>query len=154
VLIKILQPGFFAREDTWSPFVAAAWMVGVNIGLTIALFYWIGFVGIALATAIAAWVNAGLLALWLTRARFLVADARLKSRLPRIAVASGLMGGVLIAGQYATMPWLTADLPARAAALAALVLGGMAVYFGFAVLTRAADVREIVQTFRRRKVAE
>jgi putative peptidoglycan lipid II flippase len=154
VLIKILQPGFFAREDTWSPFVAAAWMVGVNVVLTIGLFYWIGFVGIALATAIAAWVNAGLLALWLTRARFLVADRRLKGRLPRIALASVLMGGVLLAGQQAAMPWLTGNLAWRVAALAALVVGGMAVYVGFAVLTRAADVREIARTFRRRRVAE
>jgi putative peptidoglycan lipid II flippase len=154
VLIKILQPGFFAREDTWSPFVAAAWMVGINIVLTVGLFFWIGFVGIALATALAAWVNAGLLAVWLNRARFLVADRRLKSRLPRIAIASALMGGVLVAGQYAAMPWLTGDVVARAAALTALVLGGMAIYFGFAVLTRAADVREIVQTFRRRRVAD
>jgi hypothetical protein len=43
---------------------------------------------------------------------------------------------------------------ARAAALTALVLGGMAIYFGFAVLTRAADVREIVATFRRRRVTD
>jgi putative peptidoglycan lipid II flippase len=154
VLIKILQPGFFAREDTWSPFVAAAWMVGVNVVLTIGLFYWIGFVGIALATAIAAWVNTGLLALWLKRARFLVADRRLKSRLPRIALASVLMGGVLIAGERLAMPWLTGELAPRIAALTALVIGGMGVYFGFAVLTRAADVREIVATFRRRRVAE
>ncbi|MBK1667472.1 murein biosynthesis integral membrane protein MurJ [Rhodovibrio sodomensis] len=154
VLIKILQPGFFAREDTWSPFVAAAWMVGVNILLTVGLFYWIGFVGIALATAVAAWVNAGLLALWLRRARFLVADMRLKSRLPRIALASLLMGGVLVAGQSFAMPWLTGGLAARAGALAALVLGGMAVYFGFAVVTRAADVREIASVFRQRRVAE
>jgi len=154
VLIKILQPGFFAREDTWSPFVAAAWMVGVNVVLTVALFYWIGFVGIALATAIAAWVNTGLLALWLRRARFLVADRRLKSRLPRIALASLLMGGVLVAGQPAAMPWLTGGLAERAGALTALVVGGMAVYFGFAVLTRAADLREIVSTFRRRKMVE
>ncbi|MBK1697062.1 murein biosynthesis integral membrane protein MurJ [Rhodovibrio salinarum] len=154
VLIKILQPGFFAREDTWSPFVAAAWMVGVNIVLTVGLFYWIGFVGIALATAIAAWVNTGLLALWLHRARFLVADARLKSRLPRIALASLLMGGALVAGEAFAMPWLTGNLAERVAALAVLVLGGMAVYFGCAVLTRAADLREIVRTFRRRRVAE
>ena len=154
VLIKILQPGFFAREDTWSPFVAAAWMVGVNVVLTVGLFYWIGFVGIALATAIAAWVNTGLLALWLRRARFLVADARLKSRLPRIALASLLMGAVLVGGQALAMPWLTGDLAMRVAALAALVIGGMAVYFGFAVLTRAADLREIAGVFRRRRVAE
>ena len=64
------------------------------------------------------------------------------------------MGGVLVAGQSAAMPWLTGELALRVAALAALVLGGMAVYFGFAVLTRAADLREIVQTFRRRRMAE
>jgi putative peptidoglycan lipid II flippase len=129
-------------------------MVGVNVALTVALFYWIGFVGIALATAIAAWVNTGLLALWLRRAGFLVADARLKSRLPRIALASVLMGGALVAGEAGAMPWLTGGLPERVAALAALVLGGMAVYFGFAVATRAADVREIASVFRRRRVAE
>ena len=153
VLIKILQPGFFAREDTWRPFVAAAWMVGVNIVLTLALFFWIGFVGIALATAIAAWLNTGLLALWLHRARFLVADARLTRRLPRIALASALMGAGLVTGQAAAMPWLTGGLAHRVPALAALVLGGVGVYAGCAVLTRAADPKEIVAAFRRRRVA-
>jgi putative peptidoglycan lipid II flippase len=80
VLIKILQPGFFAQEDTVTPLRIAAVSVVVNIALSLVLFWQIGFVGIALATALAAWVNAGLLAGGLWRRAFLRPDDRLKTR--------------------------------------------------------------------------
>jgi putative peptidoglycan lipid II flippase len=152
VAIKILQPAFFAREDTVSPFKAAAWMVAVNIALSVALFFWIGFVGIALATAFAAWLNAGLLALWLRRRGFLALDARAKRRMPRIALASAVMGGALVGGQWLLLPAFALGPVQAIGALGALVLGGIAVYAAAAQGLGAADARELAQVFRRRQV--
>lgn len=67
VLIRVLQPGFFAREDTFTPSWIAAISVAVNIGLSLALFPVFLHVGIAIATSVAAWTNVCLLALILAR---------------------------------------------------------------------------------------
>ena len=58
-----------------------------------------------LATALAAWLQAGLLA-WSLRGRgHLKLDARLRRRLPRMLLASFLMGAVLWAGQRWLIAW-------------------------------------------------
>lgn len=67
VLIRVLQPGYFAREDTVTPTVFAAVSVVVNIALSLVLFPSLQHVGIAAATSASAWVNAIMLAVWLAR---------------------------------------------------------------------------------------
>lgn len=66
ILIKLFQPGFFAREDTATPTWFSAISVGINILLSLTLFPLIGHVGIAIATSASAWANATLLgfSLW------------------------------------------------------------------------------------------
>ena len=67
VLVRVLQPGYFAREDTITPTVFAAISVAVNITLSLALFPRFQHVGIAVATSVAAWGNAIMLGAWLAR---------------------------------------------------------------------------------------
>ena len=67
VLIKALVPGFFGRQDTATPVKISVFAMVVNIVLNIILMRPFGHVGIALATAIAAWLNAGLLGYVLVR---------------------------------------------------------------------------------------
>ena len=57
VAIKVLQPGFFAREDTRTPMRYGFVSMVVNVVAAFVLFYLFGHVGIAAATSIAAWVN-------------------------------------------------------------------------------------------------
>ncbi len=151
VMVKILQPAFFAREDTVTPLRSAVAGVVVNIALSLGLFFWIGHVGIALATAVAAFVQAGTLAAWLRRAGYLHLDERLRARLPRIALASAAMGAGLLAGAWSLESWLAGG-PAKAVpALALLVVGGMALYGVLALLLRAGDTRELGALLRRRR---
>ncbi len=131
VLIKVLAPGFFAREDTATPVKVASAALAANVVLNLLLMGPLGHVGIALATALSAWLNAGLLAVILLRRGHLRLDARLKARLPRIAAASAAMAVPVAAFAVGYDGWHGGD-GARAAALAALVLGGAAVY-GLAV---------------------
>ena len=61
VLIKVLVPAFFARENTKTPVLIAAICVCVNVVLNLLLMKVLGHLGIALATSISGWLNAGLL---------------------------------------------------------------------------------------------
>jgi putative peptidoglycan lipid II flippase len=143
VLVKVLQPAFFAREDTVTPFRMAVATVAANIALSLALFWPLGHVGIALATALSAWLNAALLGLALFRRGFLALDARLKTRLPRVALASLIMGAGLWALMQWLLTWFDAALGWRVAGLALLVGGGLGLYALLALALGALRLDEL-----------
>lgn len=149
VLIKTLSPGFFAREDTRTPVLVAACAVVLNIALALALMGPLAHGGIALATALTAWANAGTLALLLVRRGHFRADPRLRRTLPRMLAASALMAAALVGGEWLLAGWLAPVGALAVAALAILVAGGAAVYFALAHVTGAADLREIKRLLRR-----
>ncbi|MCB2116117.1 MAG: murein biosynthesis integral membrane protein MurJ, partial [Rhodobacteraceae bacterium] len=128
VLQKVLQPLYFAREDTRTPFRFAVWSMVVNAALAIGLAPLLGFVAAALGTTLAGWAMTAQL-WWGTRAmgEAARADDRLRARLPRVLAASAIMGAALWAMETALSDQLAAH-GHRYWALAALVLGGMAVY--------------------------
>jgi len=148
VLIKTLSPGFFAREDTATPVKVAALAMASNVALAAALMQVLAHVGIALAAACTAWLNAGLLALLLHRRGGLRLDRRLKRAAPRVALASALMGLALWAAAQAMEPWLAGPGGARVAALAALVAGGLALFAILAQATGAARVGQLKTALR------
>jgi putative peptidoglycan lipid II flippase len=96
VLQKILQPLFFARENTKSPFHYALVAMVVNAVLAVGLAYVVGWLAAAIATTTAAWVMVWQLARGAHGfgdvARF---DSQFRRRLWRIVLASALMGAVL-----------------------------------------------------------
>ncbi len=145
VLIKVLLPGFFAREDTTTPVKIAALCLLTNILLTLALIGPLAHVGIALATAISAWLNASLLALRLRRADLLQPDARLKTRLPRIVAASIMMA----AGLWLLQPWLLPLPPVLGLAL--LIAAGGLGFLLLAQLGGALDLAEVKSLMTRRR---
>ena len=61
MLIKVLAPGYFARQDTKTPVKIAVVCMVVNMGLNLILIWPLAHVGLALATSLAALLNAGLL---------------------------------------------------------------------------------------------
>ncbi|MCS6877356.1 MAG: murein biosynthesis integral membrane protein MurJ [Geminicoccaceae bacterium] len=95
VLVKVLATGFFAREDTRTPVFVAALCLGANVLVILATIGPFGHVGIALATALSNWINAGLLTLVLVRRGAFVPGARLRSRVLRLLLASGLLSLLL-----------------------------------------------------------
>ncbi|ROU01118.1 murein biosynthesis integral membrane protein MurJ [Histidinibacterium lentulum] len=153
VLQKALQPVFFARSDTRTPFRAALWAMLVNVGLAIGLAPLIGFSAAAWGTTLAGWAMVAILA---RRARSLgdaaKPDARLKRRLPRILLASAIMGAVLFAVHLLTAPAYQPGGP-RGLALAGLVLLGIAVYFTAAQMLGALRLSELRGALRRRPSA-
>ena len=149
VLIKVLTPAFYARKDTATPVRVALIALAVNVVLNVALMIPLQHVGLALATALAAWVNAGLLYVLLARRGLFAADARLKRRLVRMGLATAAMVGAVVAAAGALDPLFTGAAGARALALAGLVVSGLVVYGLAAPLLGAVRVGEARALVRR-----
>jgi putative peptidoglycan lipid II flippase len=130
VLNRVFSPGFFARGDTKAPMRFAGVSVAVNVIGSLALYWPLGFVGIAIATTLSGWVNAGQLGMTLHRRGWFTPDTELRRRLPLILLASAAMAAALWWLALALSGLLShgAYLPVRVGALAALVAVGMAVY--------------------------
>jgi putative peptidoglycan lipid II flippase len=92
VLIKILQPAFFARGDTRRPMNYSLISVAVNIALGVSLFFTIGFAGIAMATAAASWITVlqMVVRLWLDETWR--PSARASGKIVRVGLACAGMG--------------------------------------------------------------
>jgi putative peptidoglycan lipid II flippase len=150
VLIKIFQPGFFARRDTATPVKIAAFAVVLNLILNLILMRYYAHVGLAMATAIAAWVNVAVLAMLLHRRGVYSIDQRALSRLAR-TIAAVL---VMILGLFCAIDLFQAGLNGTSmqttGALAFLIIGGMVVYGIAAGLFGAIRLDEVRDALRRR----
>lgn len=149
VLQKILQPLYFAREDTRRPFHFAIAAMVINAAVAIGLAPYIGWIAPAIATTLAGWGMFALLAFGVRRygtaARF---DARFHKRIWRIIIASLLMGAVLWASNVALQPFL--GLPWwRGLALLILMGIGAVSYFGIGQLIGAFRLSEFKAALRR-----
>ncbi|MBP1804718.1 murein biosynthesis integral membrane protein MurJ [Rubellimicrobium aerolatum] len=149
VLHKVLQPLFYAREDTRRPFQYAVWAMVVNAAVAVGLAPFIGFLAAALGTTVAGWTM-----VWqLWRGARSMGDAsrlddRLRARLPRIVVASALMGVILwgaarlLDGALHAPSW-------RYLALAGLCALGIATYFAAAAALGALRPSDLRAALRR-----
>ena len=149
VIQKVLQPLFFAREDTRSPFRYALWSMAVNVGVALGLAPAIGWPAAALGTTLAAWAMAALL--W-RGSRGMGAEAalddRFAARLWRIVAASLVMGAVL-AGSVWAASGLLADAGWRVLALAGIVVVGAVVYFAAGIAFGAFSRADLKGAVRR-----
>lgn len=154
VLVKVLTPGFYAREDTKTPVRYAMISVAVNLVGNLILIPTIHHVGPPLATAISSTVNVGMLYWTLRKRGHFVTDARLRRRLPRLLLAAILMGLVLWQVGPLVNPYLTGSLIRRALGLTALVSAGGAVYAIACFVTGAYRLSDIKALLGRRRPAK
>ena len=149
VLQKLLQPLFFAREDTKSPFRFAVVAMVINAVVAVGLAYAIGWIASAIATTAAGWVMVWLLARGARPfgdvARF---DDRFRRRIWRICAASLVMGAVLwgvavlLTPVFALGGW-------RWLALLVLIGAGSVTYFASGQLLGAFRISEFRASLRR-----
>ncbi|MDO5606148.1 MAG: murein biosynthesis integral membrane protein MurJ [Paracoccus sp. (in: a-proteobacteria)] len=146
VLQKILQPLYFAREDTRTPFRFALISMVINAGVAFGLMGSVGFLAAAIGTSVAAWVMVAQL-WWGTRQMGQATrwDARLRGRAPRIVLSSSLMAVAL----WAMNGWTDRIGMARIPELALLVFGGAAVYFALSFATGAITLTDLRRNVRR-----
>ncbi len=152
VLIKVLQPGYFAREDTKSPMIMAGITVAVNVVCSIFLFlilrpYGFGHVGIAIATSIAAWVNVFLL--WRGLKGFLKTHRRDRKRMRGMVLASVLMGVAVWGGWLGLEDFFTHSQWHRVGVLALLVGMGAAFYAWLVLKLKVTTVADLKEGFGR-----
>ncbi len=153
VLVRALQPGFYARHDTSTPVRIAMICIAINIGLSFALLHSLQYVGLAVATAVSSWTNTFLLGVTLYRRGQLKPDARLKDKLRRMLAATIIMGGGLLLLAWLLRDWFAGHDLYRFAALVILVAGGGALYGFTAIALGAIRMSELKAMLRRRPAA-
>ncbi len=149
VLQKLLQPLFFAREDTRNPFRYAVVAMVINAMLAVGLSFYIGWIAAAIATSVAGWVMVWLLMRG-ARPMGKVAhfDARFRRRIWRIVLAALLMGAVAWLSALWMSPILMMPGLRWLGLLALIGLSGIS-YFGLGHLIGAFRLGEFRAAFRR-----
>jgi putative peptidoglycan lipid II flippase len=127
--IKVFSPGFYARQNTSTPVRIGIIAMAANMAMNI-IFYLSGLahVGLALATSLAAFLNAGLLLRGLRVEKVFFFQAGWLAFLVRIALANLAMAIFLINFSGAWEDWLLWTTFQQAQHLALLVLGGLSIY--------------------------
>lgn len=132
MLIKVLAPGYYARQDMKTPvkigIIAMVSNMVLNVLFVFPLMWYfeMGHVGLALATSVSAWINAGLLYLGLRRGGISLTGVFEAKFVARLVVAVSLMGIAVSMMSPAVSLWLTADLSWRVGQMTLLVFVGMA----------------------------
>jgi putative peptidoglycan lipid II flippase len=134
VAVKVLAPGFYARQDMRTPVRIAAVAVLGNLVFNALLVPSLAHAGLALATALAAWLNAGLLYRGLARERIHRPRPGWGRACLRVAVAGLAMSAFLVVAQGESGQWLAAGAGERALRLVGLIAGGAAIYAGMLLL--------------------
>ncbi|HEY3848151.1 MAG TPA: murein biosynthesis integral membrane protein MurJ [Acetobacteraceae bacterium] len=170
VLVKVVAPGFFARDDMATPVKIGVAAVALNLAMNVVfnLGYIVSSLGVtlpgtyvdrlpalahvgpALATSLAAIFNVGCLGVLLARHGHLRPDAQLRRRAVRMAAAAAAMGLALAATQHVLFA-VPLHGVMRVGALAALVGVGLVVYGGAAMAFGAGDRRELGRMLGRRR---
>ena len=128
--IKILAPGYYARQEMKTPVRIAAVALLIGLGCSLILMLPLGHSGLALGTAIAATINAGLLLHGLLKQGILIPQAGWPTFLARIFAANLIMGVLVFLGTGSTADWMTMTTSGRAWHLLMWIALGASVYLG------------------------
>ena len=130
VMVKILAPGFYACKNTKTPVRIAMIAMGANIVFCLILVYPLQHVGLALATSLAAYLNAALLYFALKKEQAYRPEPGWVGFLLKVCAASAAMGFLIWWGSGDTASWLLLSVWQRAAKLILWVGLGGVLYFG------------------------
>lgn len=145
MLIKVLAPGFFAREDTSTPVKIGIIAMIANMVFNLALIFPLAHAGLALATSLSAWLNAWLLWRGLRKEGAWRSQSGWPRFLAQLAFANATLVAIILYLQPPVDQWLTAGGLQRSVDMALLVAAGVGGYF---VALALAGVR--VRHFRQR----
>lgn len=152
VIVKILNPGFFARSDTRTPVWTALISLIFNVTLNFIVVQRFGIVGLAAATACSASLNCLMLYAMLHRRGWFHFTLPLASKIARQLIATAVMAAAL----WWAMPLLAAHYGGsvweRVWSLTVLVSLGLVVFFGLAFVVGALD-KELLAMLRRKRPA-
>jgi putative peptidoglycan lipid II flippase len=129
IAVKILAPGFYARQDLRTPVRCAFVALAVSQTLAVALMFRIGHAGLTLAISVGATVNAWLLYRAMRRTGIYAPAPGWGRFLTRVALALCALGAALWWSAGPESFWTAAGLWSKAGRLALVVAGGAIAYF-------------------------
>jgi putative peptidoglycan lipid II flippase len=129
ILVKILAPGFYAKQDIRTPVRVAVATLAVTQLLNVAFVPWLGHAGLALAISLGACFNAGWLWFLMRRRGTFRAQPGWAAFLFKVAVALYLMGGVLWYGMGSEASWFEIPTATRIVKLGLVITGAAVAYF-------------------------
>ena len=154
IMVRVLQPGYFAREDTKTPMRYTLWSAGLNVILCILVYITLKeqgilHIGCAIATSIAGWLNVILLMRGLRRVGYLRLNQEYWTRFVKMCLAAVLMGVVVYSLTGVAERWIYIDSKLlRITTISMIGVIGVLVYFYFTHITKAVTFRELKKGFR------
>jgi putative peptidoglycan lipid II flippase len=137
ILVKILAPGFYARQNIATPVRIGIFTLVATQAMNLAFIGFLRHAGLALAIGLGACLNAGLLYFFLRRDRVYAPQPGWPVFLLKVAASVGFMAVVLFTTMGEASWWLAAPWQRKLPAIVGLVLLGAATYaaclaaFGF-----------------------
>ncbi|MBE9561876.1 MAG: murein biosynthesis integral membrane protein MurJ [Proteobacteria bacterium] len=128
ILIKVLASGFYSRQDTRTPVKIAVIAMVTNIVLNLTLVWHLEHAGLALATSLAALLNALLLYRSLRKLSLFQPQTGWKLLLLRILAANIFMIGLLWSANEPILTWFNMSVLERVTNLFGLIIIGGLVY--------------------------
>ena len=129
MLIKVLAPGYFARQDTKTPVKIGIFAMVANMVLNLVLIVPLAHAGLALATSISAFLNAGLLLLGLIRSGVFQFQGGWVRFCVQLVLANTALLAILVVLNQPAENWLQWGITMRVSWVALLVTAGMGGYF-------------------------
>lgn len=134
MLIKVLAPGYYARQDTKTPVRYGIIAMITNMFFNAIFAYFYGYVGLAMATALSALVNMALLYRGLHLANVYKLSKETLVYIGKLIVSGGVMVTVLVWFMPSISVWLEWDLMKRMIMLIGFIGLGALSYLITAVL--------------------
>ncbi|WP_256470548.1 murein biosynthesis integral membrane protein MurJ [Alkalimarinus coralli] len=129
MLVKVLAPGYFSRQDTKTPVKIGVIAMVVNMVFNLILIWPLAHTGLALATALSAWLNAYLLYRGLQKDGVYWLQEGWGKFLAQLLVSLLVMSGVILMLLYQFPDWLLMSVMERISYLAVIVISGGVSYF-------------------------
>ena len=133
MLIKVLAPGYFSRQDMKTPVKIAIQAMVANMVFNLLLIFPFQHVGLAAATSMSAFLNAGLLLRGLLKEGVFVWQPGWGLYLVRLIVALLTLASVIYWLSPSVTQWLAADIWSRAVLMGRVVGVGVVAYFAVLV---------------------
>ncbi|MBO9490143.1 murein biosynthesis integral membrane protein MurJ [Endozoicomonas sp. G2_1] len=129
MFIKVLAPGYYARQDTKTPVRIGIKAMVANMVFNLVLAPVFGYVGLAIATVLSATLNASLLYMGLRKQGVFSIDKKLLTFFVRALISALVMAALVHALSPEFSVWLTMSLPSQIAWLSAYIAIGVSCYF-------------------------
>ncbi|MDN6871396.1 murein biosynthesis integral membrane protein MurJ [Pseudomonas citronellolis] len=134
ILVKVLAPGFYARQNIRTPVKIALFTLVSTQAMNLVFIGPLKHAGLALAISLAACLNAGLLYWQLRKHDLFEPQPGWAKFLGKLVLAVLVMSAVLLGLMHFMPAWDLGGMPLRLARLGVLVVAGIVAYFGMLAL--------------------